>query len=79
MPRVQFFYRWNAIGEFDTDRIIGTPQYAAFAYAATRNVQREFIRYGLSPHARDFRASIRKVAHNARTGHMPGQVVECCR
>ena len=69
------------IGEFHTERIIGAPQYTAFAGAtmAARNAQHELIRDRAGQDAGDSRARILKIGENAGSHQMAFQVVDCRR
>jgi hypothetical protein len=60
----------HAVCEFDSDRVVSSSQHAALAGATiiASNLQHEFIRDGISPHARNLRSAVRKVAQDARTG-----------
>jgi hypothetical protein len=80
VPEIRRVCACHAVCEFDSDRVISPPEHAAFAGATfiASNLQHEFIRDGTSPHARNLRAAVRKVAQNARTDQMAFQVMDCC-
>jgi hypothetical protein len=77
--RVQLLYGLLTIGEFHSERVVGTPAHAALAEptVARRELQRELIGKSGGSHAGDFRATIRKVAHNALTD--TPSIVNCRR
>src|ERR1700730_15858641 len=77
VPSGRFFCTCDAVGEFNSERVVRTPEHAAFADATVMGSesQRELVWNGGRHHPSDFRTAIRKVAHNARTGHFA--VIDC--
>jgi hypothetical protein len=65
--------------EFDAECVISSPDHLALANIIASNLQHEFIRNGISPHAGDLCAAVRKAAQDARTGQIAFQVMDCCR
>ena len=70
-----------AIGELNSDGVIGTPAHAAFmgATVAWSDAQQEFVRHGGRLYTDNFCATIGKIPHYATTGHTAVQVVDRCR
>src|ERR1700730_3463041 len=67
---IRFFCAFDAIGELNSESVIGTPGHAALAGATVTlsESQHELIRDTFRSHASNFCATVRKVAHNAWTG-----------
>jgi hypothetical protein len=70
VPNGRFLCACDAVGEFNSERVVRTPEHAALADATVMgsDPQRKLVWDAGRPHASDFRAAIRKVAHNTWTG-----------
>ena len=69
-PNGRFFCACDPVREFNSERVVRTPENAALADATVMggDSQPKLVWDAGRPHASDFRAAIRKVAHNAWTG-----------
>jgi hypothetical protein len=65
--------------EFNAECVLGSPDHATLASIIVSNLQHEFVRNGISPHAGDLRCAVRKTAQNAGTSQIAFQVMDCSR
>jgi hypothetical protein len=69
----------NKARELDPKRVVRTPNHAALSDIIPSNLKHEFVGNGVSPHTRNFRATVREVAQNAGPFQMTLQVMDCSR
>ena len=72
-PNGRFLCVCDAVGEFNSERVVRSPQHAAQADATVMagDSQRELVRDGDRLHTDNFRTTIGKIAHYARAGQLP--------
>jgi hypothetical protein len=69
-PNGRFLCACDPVGEFNSERVVRTPEHAALADTTVMgsDSQRKLVWDAGRAHASDFGAAIRKVAHNTWTG-----------
>jgi hypothetical protein len=75
----RYIFACNHVREFDPKRVIRTPDHAALSDIIPSNLEHEFVGDGGSAHTRNFCATVREVAQNARAVQMTLRVMDCSR